>query len=176
MLRRVAVKAHCVTHAGKMQHDTPFFSRSKLLRYAESCARVTNLSKKASDIRHLATRVNARKIRTYLLIRNRELGRAEERKRGREEETSARGAVHSCISRVLPCVAHSFCAMGSPCVTSHLRTAQRIPCLRAWHTVSPCADQLPSTNTKGSRVLLSSLVWFSAALQCVVLDTRVQAA
>ena len=49
------------------------------------------------------------------------------------------------------------------------------PFSRVWHTVTPCAYHLLSTNTWGSQVLLSPLVWFSAALQRVVSDTRVLA-
>ena len=66
----------------------------------------------------------------------------------------------------------SLCAV--PCVAHFFAQGEDVPSLRAWHTVTPSADQ-PHTN-KGSRVLLSPLVWFPTAPQSVVTDTRVQAA
>ena len=43
--------------------------------------------------------------------------------------------MHSCVSRVLLCVAHCFCASGPLRVTSRLRSAQCVPSLRVWHTL-----------------------------------------
>ena len=85
--------------------------------------------------------------------------------------------MHSCYSVCVCLWSHTvFSAWGSLCVTNHLQTVQRVPPLRVWHTVTPCAYHLLGSDTKGYRVLLSPLVWFSTALRSVVSDAHVQAA
>ena len=103
-------------------------------------------------------------------------GRKEGGREGRKEGRSARGVVHSCASSVLSCVAHFFQRKGITACHGNAATKQPFPSLRAWHVESPGADQLLGANTKGSRVPLSPLVSFSAALLSVVSDTRVQTA
>ena len=93
--------------------------------------------------------------------------------------TSAREFISFCKIANLPSL--SFDALTAPTAfyeKSHgnAATEQPFPSLKAWHVESPGADQLLGANTKGSRVPLSPLVWFSAALLSVVSDTRVQTA
>ena len=64
-----------------------------------------------------------------------------------------------------------FSVRGSLRVTTRLQTVQRVPSLRVWLTVTPCAYHLLGSNTMGSRVLLSPVVCnlFSTALKSAVL-------
>ena len=96
---------------------------------------------------------------------------SEGRKEGRKKEKKKKVpecVVHSCRS-VCVCVclwSHTvFCAWRSLCVTSRLQKLQRAPSPRAWHTVSLCADQLPSTaHTLG--------VVFGRTAECCVRHSR----